>query len=449
MPIQVLWTVVGLFLVLPAIALAQNFPFGITLPPSLNFATSPNPVGSGARAVGKGTAFIGVADDATAASHNPGGLVQLERPEASIVGAYLLTLERPDVTRPETVLDDQDLHSARLNYLSVAYPFQVWRRNVVVSLNVQHLYDLKSAVNTASRFSSIEGVQRVRSRQRGGLFALSPAAAVQITPTFSVGAALNIWPDVLGNGWEQEVTVRGEGRVVSGNGLVPFTSQGRIHEDFGFRGLNATLGFLWTINSIFSLGGVVRTPFRAKVSHTHESTLTVTLAEGAQPFTSGPVRFRDSLDMDFPLSYGLGLAARLSDHLTLALDVSRIHWSDFRLDTSQRSTTLLVENGAPSGKGRAVLAGEADDTTAVRLGAEYLWIMPQIVVPLRAGFFYDPEPGNRGTDTFFGFSLGSGMAYKQIIVDLAYTFRTGTVSSTATDTAVSQHSLLASLIYHF
>src|SRR5438105_9553671 len=98
-----LWLAV-LCLMWPSTLIAQTLPFGISLPPSLNFATSPSPVGSGARAVGKGTAFIGVADDATAASHNPGGLVQLERPEVSIVGAYFLRFERQDVTRPDTVV---------------------------------------------------------------------------------------------------------------------------------------------------------------------------------------------------------------------------------------------------------------------------------------------------------------------------------------------------------
>ncbi len=51
-------------------------------------SSSPNPVGSGARAMGMGGAFIGIADDATAASWNPAGLIQLETPEVSIVGDY-------------------------------------------------------------------------------------------------------------------------------------------------------------------------------------------------------------------------------------------------------------------------------------------------------------------------------------------------------------------------
>ena len=54
----------------------------------IGIASSPNPVGSGARAVGMGGAFIGIADDATAASWNPAGLIQMETPEMSVVGGY-------------------------------------------------------------------------------------------------------------------------------------------------------------------------------------------------------------------------------------------------------------------------------------------------------------------------------------------------------------------------
>ena len=131
---------------------AQDLPFGISLPPSLNFTTSPNPVGSGARAVGQGTAFIGVADDATAANHNPAGLVQLQRPEASIVGSYFYRREDQDVTVPNTTVEDQTLEDANLNYLSAVLPFQLFRRNVVVSLNYQRLVDLQGKTDVTSSF---------------------------------------------------------------------------------------------------------------------------------------------------------------------------------------------------------------------------------------------------------------------------------------------------------
>jgi long-subunit fatty acid transport protein len=433
---------------LPALALAQNLPLGISLPPSLNFATSPAPVGSGARAQGKSLAFIGVADDASAASHNPAGLVQLQQPEASVVGSYFVRFEGQDVTQSGTGVEDQTLEGFNLNYLSVVYPFRLLARNVVVSLNFQRLFDLQSATDVASPFAAIDGLQRVRSRQEGGLFTISPAVAVQITPTFSVGAAFNIWPDLFGNGWEQKVTVHGEGFVPSGSRVVPFVSDGRIKEEFAFEGFNVTVGLLWTITPILTLGGVLRTPFTAELRRKHTSSLTVTLQDGSAPVTTSDT-FTERLEMDMPLSYGVGLAARLSDLLTLSLDVSRVHWSDFRLQESRRENVLLVENGAPSGKGQAVLRGEAGDTTSVRLGAEYLWIRPKNIIPFRAGVFYDPEPGDGGTDDFFGFSLGSGITVGPFVFDVAYTFRGGTVQSAATDTTIYQHHILASLIYHF
>lgn len=435
---------------LPSICAAQVDSFGLSLPPSLNFATSPSPVGSGARAAGKAFAFIAVADDATAASHNPGGLVQLERPEVSVVGSYLARLERQDVTQPGTVVENQSLDSVHLNYLSAAYPLQILRRNVVVSLNVQRLFDFTGATKVASRFTTVEGIQRVQSRQEGGLWTISPALAVQITPTFSLGMAVNIWPDLFANGWDQQVTVQGEGRLAKGNQIVPFVSNGRIREDFRFRGVNVTAGFLWAINQTFTLGGVLRSPFTAAVRRQHASSLTFTLQDGSAPQTTA-LNFREKLDMDMPLSYGLGFSARLSKLLSLSLDVSRTHWSDFQfeLGKSTRAATLLVENGAPAGKGRAVLNGQSDNTTSVRLGAEYLWIRSPVVIPFRGGFFYDPEPGDRGTDAFFGLSLGTGLVAGPLLLDVAYLFRTGTVASSATDTRVQQHTVLASVIYHF
>jgi len=345
----------------------------------------------------------------------------------------------------------QSFDSLNLNYLSGVYPFQFLQRNVVVSLNYQRLFDLQGQTDVTSRFTTIDGIQQVDSKQDGGLFTISSAVAVQITLTFSVGAAFNIWTDAFGgNSWDQTTSVQANGRVVSGNRIVPFAANGSIQDDYDFNGFNVTAGFLWHITPIFSLGGVFRSPFTADVTHKQKSSLTVNLLDDTpqQPVTT-QLSFRETPDMDMPMSYGLGLSARLSDRWTLSIDVSRIQWSDFQLEQSTRSDVLLVENGAPSRKGKAVLGGEADDTTSVRLGAKYLWIRPNMIVPMRAGFFYDPEPGAGNPDNFFGFSLGAGIGIKSFLFDIAYEFRTGTVKSEATDTSVQLHRILASIIYHF
>ncbi|MCZ6871981.1 MAG: outer membrane protein transport protein [bacterium] len=444
---------------LPTLSMAQMSPLdvGITLPPSFNFATSPNPVGSGARAAGKAFAFIGVADDATAASWNPAGLVQLQQPEASVVGSFFIRLEDHDITQQGfnqgvIAIDGQSIDAINLNYLSVVYPFELLKRNIVVSLSFQRLFDLNGQTDVTSGFTEITGVQQVNSEQDGGLWTISPAVAVQVTPAFSLGLAFNIWPDLFGNGWEQDVDVQSSGFVASGGSTVPFVSTGRIREEFDFEGFNVTIGLLWTINRIFTVGAVLRTPFEAKLTRKHSSSLDVTLDPGGGNNTvSTGLDFKEKLDMDMPLSYGIGVAARLSDNLTLSLDVSRVHWSDFKLEDSSDDDKfkLLVENGAPSGKGKAVLDGEADDTTSVRLGAEYLLIKRNLLIPLRTGFFYDPEPGDGGIDNFYGFTLGSGITINRFVFDLAYQLRTGTVDSAALDSTITQHSIIASVIYHF
>lgn len=95
------------------------------------------------------------------------------------------------------------------------------------------------------------------------------------------------------------------------------------------------------------------------------------------------------------------------------------------------------------------MEGRGDDVTSVRLGAEYQWILPRLVVPFRGGVFYDPEPGDGGTDDFFGFSLGSGLLIGKFVFDMAYTFRSGVIKSESTDTTVYQHTIVTSMIYHF
>jgi long-subunit fatty acid transport protein len=453
-----LW-LTAICILLPRALAAQNQTFGITLPRALTFATSPSPVGSGARAQGQAVAFIGVADDATAASHNPGGLVQLERPEVSIVSSYFVRTESQDVTRPATVVADQTLDSFNLNYLSVAYPFRFLHRSVVVSLNLQRLFDFQGVTETVTGFTITDpvtgfpagaGRHQVHSEQEGGLFSISPALAIQLSPAVSVGMAVNVWPPILDNGWQQKVNITSTGRVFIGNRLVPFTATGRIREEFDFEGVNVTAGFLWTISSVFTLGGVVRSPFTATVTRTNRSSLEVALQDEAP--VSSTCTFRETLDLAMPLSYGLGLAARPSTRLRLALDVGRVHWSDFRLQASREEPAAcagVLSVVVPVGKGQAVLRGESADTTSVRLGAEYLWVHPAVVLPLRAGVFYDPEPGAGGTDAFFGLSLGTGLAVGPWLFDVAYTFRAGTVHSQVTETSVQQHTILASLIYHF
>jgi long-subunit fatty acid transport protein len=409
----------------------------------LEISSSPNPVGSGARALGMGGAFIAVADDATAASWNPGGLIQLERPEMSMVGAGFYRIEDNTFGRNPGASGEQTASKASLNYLSGAYPFSLFNTNMIVSLNYQHLYDFTRDWRFHFRDRSLNA--NVDYEQAGGLYAYGLAYCVQLLDQLSFGFTLNLWEDGLyRNGWEQTIITSGTFNTGGGKS-VKGTIQSQQHERFSFNGFNANLGLLWAVNGNLSIGAVFKTPFTADLEHEVSSTNTVTIH--GQTDTSRERRFSNE-DLNMPMSYGLGIAYRFSDKLTVAADVYRTHWQDFILEDSKGKKTSPV-SGRPSDE------SDVDATTQIRLGAEYLFILPKYVIPLRGGVFYDPAPAEGGPDHFFGFTLGSGIGIGRFVFDVAYQARFGRdvggsiLANQDFSQDVDEHTVYTSLIVHF
>ena len=413
--------------------------FGQTIQ-RIEIPSSPNPVGSGARALGMGGAFIAVADDATAASWNPGGLIQLEKTEISSVGGFFHRIEDNHFgTNPEAS-GKQTVTEANLNYLSAAYPFTLFDRNMIVSLNYQRLFDFtrKWDFPLVQSTAGLSISQDVDYDQSGNLSALGLAYCIQVTPEFSFGFTFNIWQDWFGmNEWKQTTRQEGSGTFM-GN---PFSFESKSQDRFSFRGFNwnANVGILWNITPKFTLGAVVRTPFTADLKHksTFRSSISTT-----------PISSTENEELDMPMSYGIGMAYRFSDRLTVSADFTRTEWDDFVFKDSQGNKTSAIS-------GRPKEDSDVDATNTVRFGAEYLLIKPDYVVPLRGGVFYDPAPAEGSPDDFYGFSLGSGFARGRYIFDIAYQYRFGRdvggsiLQNLDFSQDVDEHSLFASLIIHF
>jgi len=57
------------------------------------------------------------------------------------------------------------------------------------------------------------------------------------------------------------------------------------------------------------------------------------------------------------------------------------------------------------------------------------------VVPIRSGLFYDPEPAYEEPDDYYGVSIGTGLVYESLVLDLSYWYRWGddvTISTNVT-----------------
>lgn len=450
-----------IFLALAAAAGAQE----------LKFPISPNPVGSGARAAGMADAFVAVADDATAASWNPAGLVQLERPEISIVGSFNAIFENFDAVNHPEFISTQSDDNFDINFMSLAYPlpYLVAGKTVTISVSFQQKFDLSRRFNIDFADSNepfpgvvAASVQNVKFEQDGGLSAITPALAFELTHRLSLGLAVNFWRDnpFGDSGWKQQI-VR---RTVSTLDGDPFgQSNSMVTEEYdNFRGENVSVGLLWSLNEKWNLG--LR----------YDSTLTASAdysrVEINSDFDIDDVHEKRTVKI--PGAWSFGVAYRPNDRLTLAMDITRRRWDDFYFKDASGERFSLV-NGSSLDDPED--APTFDPTTTIRFGAEYVFIPKRPKESLsrlwsaRGGLFYDEEPasgrstidtsdlGDGAPDKFYGITVGVGFNLLQgINIDAAYQLRYGPGTNSdfiqgvpGFEEDVFQHRVLLSAVIYF
>ena len=414
---------------------------------TIEIASSPNPVGSGARALGMGGAFIAVADDATAASWNPGGLIQLERPEVSVVGAFSHRGEDNRFGDHPEASGGQQVSKWHLNYLSAAYPFVLFNRNMIISLNYQNLFDFNRKWSFPLSFAPSSPAWKVDYRQSGSLSAVGLAYAIQIIPRLSLGFTVNRWDDDLSNnGWEQKNIIGGSDVDAGGD---KFTFKSFVYDRYSIKGgINFNFGILWNITDKITLGAVYKTPLEADLEHRHVAGYSLSFPADPEMNIKNVTSSKTDETLYLPMSYGLGLAYRFSDRLTVAADIYRTEWGDFRIKTADDREISPVT-------GKPTQESSVRPTHQVRLGAEYLFIKEKYVIPVRCGIFYDPAPAKKRPDDYYGFSLGTGIGIGKFVFDIAYQYRLGknVNSAIVRDMDFSQdvrsHTIYSSIIVHF
>jgi long-subunit fatty acid transport protein len=438
------WVLFVVFLLIgPQVAPCQ--PIG-----RLDIPSSFNPVGSGARALGMGGAFIAIADDATAASWNPAGLLQLERPEISAVGSYFRRSE--DLifgTNPEGN-GSEGVSQFDLNYLSATLPFHTSVWNMVVSINYQNLFDFRRKWSFDLNRSS-DGLNlgdAVDLDQDGNLYALGVAYAFLLPYDLRFGLTSNFWnDDWFEDNWNQNVTWKASG-TQSGN---PFYFESTSREGFSFKGFNANVGVQWDVTGRLTVGAVLKTPFTAHVERKTRSMSSIHHPSDPHLDETTSNATKDPLDLKMPMSYGIGLAYRFTDAFTVSADAYRTEWDDFKLEDSEGNKISPI-----SGKSSAT--SDVDPTHQIRLGAEYLFFDKRERTPIiafRLGAFYDPAPAEGSQDKYYGFSFGTGLSTERCSFDIAYQYRFGRdvggsiLQDFDFSEDVDEHTVLSSLIIYF
>jgi long-subunit fatty acid transport protein len=430
---------------------------------SFNFA------GQGARALGMGGAFIGIADDATAISWNPAGLGQLDRPELSGVGKFTaskLSWDPTTVTQygyTENFKSTSESHFV-LNFGSGAMPIKMANRNLVFAVAYQQQLDFYTKQEYQDTFTiwnnnppynadTLTGTKV--DKTTGAVYTISPGFGFQVTPRVLVGAACNIW-----TGSPTEKITRD---LTSQN--FAFFGTNRTYEwkdKMVFGGLNFTAGALVDVKPV-KLGAVIRTPLSLKLHDETSERMRETSRYWNTTYENWDTTLRypreGSIKYKFPFMFGFGISVSPTQNFTLAADY------DFR---PLSSVTLVDSSGKDFRETPNSDTLDWPSSNQIRLGVEYLLMYGGGIVPLRAGFYTDPlidrhvdfnSTTKGGQVTGIGFTFGTGFAVKRFQFDVAYGYNTasqewkwdtsGLPNPASSKEKASTHSILGSAIFKF
>jgi len=412
-------------------------------------AISPVPIGAGARAMGVGGAFAAIADDATASTHNPAGMAQLDLPEiAASFGIYHDQFRQDGGTT-------QDQTAFALDHLSAIWPFFAGFQQTV-GVAWQRQYDFTRAFSESSTSVFVDdsdpGNPTTFSTtidesfdQRGSFSNIALSWAAELAPTVSVGVTGRVWNDALtgASHYRQDrfIVVNDEiSDLLNGSFLATNTSD--LHTLVSVdEGYSADFGVLWRALPALNVALTIKPRYRL---HLREKTSAS--VNGAAPASDAPARAIYS----YPTSAVVAAAWRIGDQRTIALDLGWTRWSELSIES------VGVE-GSPLSP--VVDTADQEDSYSVRLGGEQLFILPSAVLAVRAGAFYEGLPGltqaqlsedaRATTEHYFGLAAGLGLGFRHLVYDLAVQWRfannVGSGVLAASDRSVDINSLNARL----
>lgn len=338
-----------------------------------------NFAGVGTRSMAMGGAYVGVADDFTAVFWNPAGLAQIRQREVYV------SLNRHGFDNDASVggiSATAQVNNTQFGSLGFVLPGPVARGSFVLAAGVNRVSDFDWGLEVRGRLDSLDIKDRFR--HEGGLTATTLAAAVDVSPSVSMGLAVNIvsGEDEASN---EYISVDSDDYFLERR----FVYREQFNDNYQ-RAFTATLGAMVRSprdNPRLRLGLAVTTGATHEISYTYLappdtafSSVEMDPEEGGGVFTAASEKSRGRYKLSLPLSLGIGGSYRPLPQLLLAVGFHATEWSQTEYngtDAAQLRTNANFER-------------QYDDVIRWHLGAEYQ--LPQVGVDLRAGMYSDPLP---------------------------------------------------------
>jgi len=403
----------------------------------------------GARSMGMGGAFLGLADDATAAYTNPAGLTQLVTPELSIEGRHT-DYSIPYVNTGSVTTNpfngsgvstaDADSSKNNLSFISFVYPWQNWSFAVYRDELLRYSADFSNDPNGVAIHGLVDDFGNpleyvtfpVTAHTDLRVIDYGVSAAWKMSDVVSLGFGLSYYDFKIDTLMTRVAFPNNSLDLPAG---TPVNQQAQNGSD---NDVGVNLGARFTLGEHWSAG----LTYRSGPKFGYDATSSI--------LTSSPPEVATSLsDVKFkvPDQFGAGLSWHPNEAWVINFDADFIQYSQ-------------VTHGIESlfGNGPATTAQlSIPNGVEYHLGGEYTFTQMEHPFSLRAGVWHDPrhsiefkgDPGNdpnaaalatlfsggKGSQTHG--ALGLGWAFSKFQIDAAADF------SDLTDT------YSVSAVYHF
>ncbi len=363
----------------------------------------------GAASLGLGEARFALPADMTAALANPALLARLGTFTVTLVGSlYTAELYRFSVLNTG-VLESRGnarKEAYALDYGGASFRWRGW----TVGISAGLLADYGRPDIDYEYYSRGALMYSLSSDQSGFLRTFQVAVARDLGPRLALGLGFNLSDGQLARNVAEE-------NVGAGYSILDDKTQER-------RGFFLNAGVAWEPVAGVQLGAAVRTPHTLKASDR-------SLLQYAAPKTGTLIEIRAEAEDTYeePWVAGAGLAWTIRRRLLATADIAYFAWSKYR----------VVYFDEPLRR---------DFRDVVRLGAGVQYSLSisllgrQALVPLRAGFGYDPQPMRESHSAYSLLTLGTGLVVDSIQLDFGILF--GSERGSGRDLAVRRIALTMS-----
>ena len=369
----------------------------------------------GARANAMGGAFIGLADDATAAYTNPAGLSVLTKPE--VAAEFKINTHTTRSYDKAITMNSSDYDSTTYDLSFASFSYPAGKFNITIYRHTR--FNSQNNYQAVSNYKPFPFYQNNNEDDNREIVAYGLSAAYKVLPNFSLGASIGFCQSTITH---SSVTTYTSGSASTNNMFYDNNAQAQ----------SFSVALLWNPFSTFNIGMVYRygPSFDTNVTATNVTT------------TTSSYTFKDKTK--YPDVYGVGISYSFPFGLTAAFDFDYIKYSQYLKDNVfYNGTKTLDTYNADEFK--------VDDNYEIHAGVEYAFNVKETPLAIRGGYcykrdhraYYEPNQdtltssvsqtitenglgmGDNGDEHIFSFGFGAVLG-KNFQVDLSGSWGTFT-----------------------